>query len=352
MKGKWFNILAAALFGMVTLCSCEDGNCTTPQTEPTYDLTGFAKGADVSWVTEMENSGIKFYDASGTERECMWLMRSLGMNSIRLRVWVDPEDGWNNKQDVLVKAWRAQNLGMRLMIDFHYSDTWADPGAQIIPAAWVDYDINEMAEAVSNHTKDVLQELKDHGIDVEWVQVGNETRSGMLYMTDEDNWNNLGHYKTNDGENFTRLVNAGYDAVKSVYSDAKVIVHVDCGDNISYYTRIFGTLKANGGKYDVIGMSLYPSDDDWESLTSKCLDNITTLHETYGKEVMICEIGMSWDSEYAEQAITAVVEGCKAKDECLGVFYWEPESYGSWNSYSKGAFSEEGKPMPVLNAFK
>lgn len=344
MRRKMFNILAATLFGVMTVCACSDNDNATPQTEPTYDMTGFAKGADVSWVTEMENSGVKFYDAAGTERECMWLMRSLGMNSIRLRVWVNPEDGWCNKQDVLAKAWRAHNLGFRLMIDFHYSDTWADPGQQTIPAEWADYDLEQMKTAVSNHTKDVLQALKDKGIDVEWVQVGNETTTGMLWEVGRASSGNFG--------NFAQLVNAGYDAVKSVYSDAKVIVHLDGGDNLNKYTWMFNGLESEGAKYDIIGMSLYPEDDNYESLVSSCLSNISTLSAKYGKELMVCEVGMNRDSEYAEAAVTSLVEGCKAISSCLGVFYWEPECYNSWNSYAKGAFSDAGKPMPVLNAFK
>lgn len=98
-------------------------------------MSGFVRGADVSWLTEMESSGYKFYNAKGQEQECMSLLRDLGMNAIRLRVWVNPANptekdnvyGWCNKEDVVLKAWRAHNLGYRLMIDFHYSDAWADP---------------------------------------------------------------------------------------------------------------------------------------------------------------------------------------------------------------------------------
>ncbi len=96
----------------------------------------FAKGADISWLTQMEAEGRKFYNASGTETECMALLKSLGMNTIRLRVWVNPSPAWNNIPDVVAKAIRAKNLGLRIMIDFHYSDWWADPGKQTKPAAW------------------------------------------------------------------------------------------------------------------------------------------------------------------------------------------------------------------------
>ena len=119
-------------------------------------MSGFAKGADVSWLTEMEKDGVKFYNQNGKATECMKLLREEGTNSIRLRVWVNPEGGWCGKDDVIAKAWRAQQLGFRLMIDFHYSDTWADPGNQKVPAAWQGYTAEQMKQAVADHTKDVL----------------------------------------------------------------------------------------------------------------------------------------------------------------------------------------------------
>ena len=161
MKISFLKPILLAAFAIFSLSACsDDENNTTPQSKPTYDMTGFAKGADVSWLTEMEKAGSKFYNASGAEQDCMTLLRDLGVNSIRLRVWVDPQDGWCNKQDVLAKAWRAKNLGQRIMIDFHYSDTWADPGKQGVPAAWKNYDFSQMKQAVADHTKDVLNALK------------------------------------------------------------------------------------------------------------------------------------------------------------------------------------------------
>src|SRR5262245_28461707 len=118
------------------LLSCKKNKAAT-DTDTTKPF--FAKGADISWITQMEAAGIKFYNASGTAMDCMQLMKSLGMNSIRLRVWVNPTNGWCNNADVVAKAKRAQQLGLRLMIDFHYSDYWADPGKQNKPAAWASY---------------------------------------------------------------------------------------------------------------------------------------------------------------------------------------------------------------------
>lgn len=334
-------LLAAAC--MFAFASCSDDNATTPQKEKQYDMTGFAKGADVSWLTQMEASGYKFYNAQGSEQDCMALLRDLGMNSIRLRVWVNPSDGWCNKQDVLTKAWRAKNLGMRVMIDFHYSDSWADPSKQNTPSAWADLDLDGLKEAVANHTKEVLQLMKDNGIDVEWVQIGNETATGMLHP--------LGLVSGQNFANYIALNNAGYDAAKSVYPDAQCIIHLNNGQKLGTFTWMFNGLKAGGAKYDVIGVSFYPTDDDWQTTTDACLSNLQALATTYGKKVMVCEIGMNWESDNAEAMLRKMVNGCQAIDACLGMFYWEPECYNGWESYAMGAFDSTGKPTSALNAF-
>ena len=345
MKKSFLKPLLLAALAFVTLSSCSDDHDTIPQKEPTYDMTGFAKGADVSWLTQMQASGKKFYNSNGTEQDCMSLLRDLGVNSIRLRVWVDPADGWCNKKDLLTKAWHAKNLGERIMVDFHYSDSWADPGKQNIPAAWNDFkdDLDKMKAAVAEHTTDVLKYLKDNGIDVEWIQIGNETRTGMLWP--------LGLASDNNFSNYAALNNAGYDAAKAVYPNAQCIIHIDQGNDLGGFTWMIDGLKAAGAKWDVIGMSLYPEDNNWQELTDDCLNNISTLATRYNKKVMICEIGMPWDSENAAAMMQKMVDGCKAKTECLGIFYWEPECYGGWNDYNKGAFDSNGKPTDALNAF-
>lgn len=332
-------------------CGEDNGNDTPDEPVPEVPAepgqqptTTFAKGADVSWVTEMEANGVKFYDSNGNGKECMQLMKDLGMNSIRLRVWVNPENKWNGKQDVLDKARRASALGMRLMIDFHYSDTWADPANQTKPKAWEGHSVDQVAKDVAEHTTDVLRTLKDNGIDVEWVQVGNETSWGMLWPE--------GQINNDDFTVFTRYELAGYNAVKAVYPDAKVIVHLNNGYDLNLFTWFFDGLKAAGGKWDIIGMSLYPEEDDWQTTTDQCLSNIKTLAARYDTDVMICEIGMPWDSPNAAAATSKMVKGCQAIDRCPGIFYWEPECYGGWNGYTKGAFDSNGRPTAALDAFK
>ena len=319
--------------------------------------TGFALGADISWVTQLENENYTFSNADGETMECTALMKEIGMNAIRLRVWVDPDNGWCNAGDVLVKAARAQELGMRLMIDFHYSDTWADPGTQLIPEAWLDYTTDELAEAVAAHTTEVLTILKNNRItNVEWVQVGNEITHGMLYHTDVDENSDgttttaAGGNLTSSPANFTRFINAGYEASKAVYPDAAVIVHIDRGHDANYARTVCNSLKAHGGKYDVIGLSLYP-----ESASERiglCVSNITTLYNEFGKDVMICETGMQYDDpDTAYGQLCELLEGAEKSGHCLGVFYWEPECPPGYNGYYKGAFDENGRPTRALDAF-
>lgn len=346
---KMMNIMTLVA-GVLALCGCGDdtfeGSYVKPET-PAIDKTAFVKGADVSWLTQMEKEGYTFKNTDGIEQECMSLLQDLGMNAIRLRVWVNPAEGWNSREDVLVKALRAKELGMRLMIDFHYSDTWADPGSQTIPAAWSSYDIEAMKQAVADHTVDVLSLLKEFDIEPEWVQVGNETTDGMLWE--------LGRASRHP-ENYAALTTAGYDAVKSVFPEAQVIVHLDGGDRLGRYTNIFNILKDNSGKFDMIGMSLYPSTTDWRSVTDNCISNIKTLYDTYGKKLMICETGLEWNEEdTAYEFLSYLLSQTRENTggACLGVFYWEPQAAPGYNGgYNKGAFDENGTPTKALDAFK
>ena len=253
MKLKELLLAGLLLLGAVA-CNDEDETPVFPEA-PVYDMSGFAKGADVSWLTQMEAAGIRFYTADGRDTECMTLLRDLGFNAIRLRVWVNPEDGWCNRDDVLAKAWRAHQLGYRLLIDFHYSDTWADPSAQFKPAAWQGLTLDELHEAITAHTQDVLNALTAQGIEPEWVQVGNETGPGMLWDTDPalsgasyDVQSNGVTYPANPA-NFAAFITTGCRAVKQVCPNAKVVVHIQSGnDNALFPSACRSILRATTGK--------------------------------------------------------------------------------------------------------
>ena len=342
------NKILAALLGVGTvLLGCGSKNSSDPK-NPTESF--FAKGADVGWVTEMEASNIKFYNSAGEEKECMQILKDLGMNSIRLRAWVNPTNGWNNTKDVVVKAKRAQNLGMKLMIDFHYADSWADPGKQPKPAAWASLSFADLKTALYNYTKGVMDTLKMNDITPDWVQVGNETNDGMLW---EDG------RASKSMSNFAQLIKSGYDAVKAVSDTTLVIVHLSNGYDNSLFRWMFDGLKQNGATWDIIGMSLYPSYapegvNGWDTVNAHCLVNMTDMIARYNTPVMIVEVGMPYNQpDIAKSFLADIIAKTKniPNNKGLGVFYWEPECYNNWNGYTLGAFDNSGKPTSALDAF-
>ncbi|MDB5235981.1 MAG: type sorting protein [Hymenobacter sp.] len=328
---------------LLLLATCWLVVCANPAAAQTP--APFAKGADVSWVTQMEQANYLFYNDAGVQQDLFQLLRAKDMNAIRLRVWVNPAGGWNGKNDVIAKAIRARNAGFRLMIDFHYSDEFADPGRQNKPVAWQGYTFPQLLNAVYAHTYDVLDSLKDNNIVPEWVQVGNETNDGMLWPD--------GRRSTNP-QNFAQIIDRGYAAVKAVNPTSKVIVHISNGFNNGYFRTVFDGLTANGARYDVIGMSLYPTAANWPTLTAQCQANMNDMVARYpGKEVMVVETGMPANVPVPTQqmlldlmAKTRAVPGGKG----LGVLYWEPQAY-NWMGYGLGMWSGNGQPTVAINAF-
>lgn len=342
-------IKTLCVLAVMTLSSCGQNESNSDGGQTTKPA--FAKGADIGWYTEMEKKGYKFYTASGTEMDCPALMKSLGFNSLRFRVWVNPEDVWNSKEDVLKKCLRAKELGMKIMIDFHYSDTWADPGKQIVPAAWMSYNLDAMAKAVADHTSDVLNTLKDNGVDVAWVQVGNEVTNGMLWEK--------GRVKDDNASGFAKLFKAGADKVKSIYPKASVILHIDNAWNMDTLQWFYSLMANTGVKYDMIGLSLYPSywNDEtnafepWEEKVNQAIANIPQLIKTYNRDVMLVEFGMpEAEPQKGKEALETLWNGLKDVKRFKGIFYWEPESEPARNGYALGAFND-GKPTIALSPF-
>lgn len=344
MKNNIFGIFVA---GATLLLSSNSVAQTQSATSSKPDK-GFARGADVSWITQMESEGRKFYTnkPERKEMECMQLLRDYcGVNSIRLRVWVNPADHWNSIDDVVKKAIRADSLGLRLMVDFHFSDTWADPGHQKMPKAWETLDSIGLNKAVSDHVIQTLTRLKNAGVSPEWVQIGNETTPGMMLPA--------GSLYENPSR-LAALNNAGYDAVKSVFPNATAIIHLDNGNKQEQYDLMFDALARYEGKYDMIGMSLYPywaeqagETGGWEKVASDCEANIRHLRAKYGVPIMICEIGMPYtQAETCRQLISRIM-----KADVEGIFYWEPQAPGGYNGgYDMGCF-ENDSPTVALDAF-
>jgi len=312
-------------------------------------MAAVVKGADVSWTSEIEANGYKYYNRSGVQKDIFAIMKEQGMTAARLRVWVNPAQGWyNSSQDVVAKAKRAKAAGLSVMIDFHYSDSWADPGQQTKPAAWSGYTFTQLMDAVYNHTTAVLQAVKDAGVTPLWVQVGNETSNGML-------WND-GKASTNM-KNYAWLTNTGYNATKSIFPSAKVVVHLaNCFKNADN-RWLFDGLVANGASFDVLGFSDYPtnvSGSTWQTINSSCLTNLNDMVSRYGKEVMISEIGVPWDNASAQTIVKDMVTkvGQVTGGKGIGIFYWEPEARPGWSGYTMGAMDANGKATAAWDAFK
>ena len=324
---------------------------TAGQTKKRTKADSFSKGADVGWLPQMEATGYQFYDTDGSKKDCLQLLKDRGINTIRLRVWVNPSDdkasGHCSKEETVAMAVRAQKLGMRIMIDFHYSDSWADPGKQNKPLAWKNHTFPELLNDVYFHTEDVLKALKKEGITPEWVQVGNEIPGGMLWPDGS----------TDNFKQLAQLLNKGYDATKAVNKKIKVIVHLDEGNKSEKFRWFFDNAKANNVKYDVIGMSYYPFwiKSDYKENIADLANNLKDMATRYDKEVMVVEVGgVDTQEQNTHDMLVAVIKAVKEvpNNNGLGVIYWEPEGAKSWSHYELSAWREDGKPSMALDAFK
>jgi len=313
----------------------------------------FAKGADISWLPQMEASGYTFYNNNGEAEDCFRILRDHGINSIRLRTWVNPSDdaasGHCSKEETVAMAVRAKKWGMRVMIDFHYSDSWADPSKQVKPRAWEGLNFEELQQALYDYTFEVMLALKKAGVTPEWVQVGNETSSGMIYPEGStDNWPLL-----------VKLINKGYDAVKALNPNTKVILHVDQGNNNERFRWWFDNAQANGARYDIIGMSYYPywleGHPDYTLSIGNLEKNLNDMVARYGKEVMVVEVGgEDTQVQNTYDMLSSVLKRVTdiPDNKGLGVFYWEPEGARSWSHYGLSCWGENGQPTKALDAFK
>lgn len=320
------------------------GTIEGPSPTPAHAASALVKGADIGWLSQLENKGVAWQDTNGTQKDALQILKDNGVTAVRLRVFVNPPSdflyeggmlGYGDKKGVIWMSQRAKNLGLDVMINFHYSDHWADPGKQHKPSAWEGHSFNQLKTDVYDHTRDIMQGLADEGIYPKWVQIGNEIRNGMLWP--EGRTPNYG--------NIAQLINQGYSAVKAVSPSSKVIVHIDKGTDNALYRNFFDNLKSNGTNFDVIGLSYYPYWDhvDYTENIDALGYNLNDMASRYGKEVMITEVGGE-ESKPANtyNMLVAVQNKLQAvpNGRGLGLFYWEPESSRSVTGYNLGAASQ------------
>lgn len=302
----------------------------------------FANGADIGWLSEMEDRGYIFKNNSGVIKNCLEILKEKGINSLRFRVWVNPRNKYCSKQDVAYMTQRADSMDFDIMINFHLSDWWADPGKQNKPAAWENHTVEELKMDIYNHVYDVLGTLKSLDVTPKWVQIGNEVGNGILWP--EGSSNNM--------SNFAGFIQSGYNAVKDIDSSIQVIVQLENGHKTNRFREIFDGLKNNGTNWDIIGMSVYPywANLPWQEDNRLSLETMKDMIARYDTKVMVCEAGyLYYKPVEANHYLVDLIEKTKSLDG-LGVFYWEPQSY-NWG-YQLGAWDPVTKaPTVAMDAF-
>lgn len=293
-------------------------------------------GVDLGWASQLESQGVRWVDDKGEAIDPVIAAREMGADAVRLRVFVNPpkEAFWQKREgetcmlgfadvkNVLSMSRRVKAAGMKLMIDFHYSDHFADPQLQDIPEEWKGEDVDGLCERVAQHTRQMLTLLTDNEIYPDWVQVGNEINPGILLP--------IGSVKDSP-KDLVKLLNTGYDTVKACCPDTQVITHVACVHSKQMCDSFFTIFFENGGKTDIMGFSYYPY---WYRMFENKVscdifyNPLIYYSEKYGKPVMVCEVG---GPEYEEQKtyelLFNTIEALRQvpNEQGLGLFYWEPE---------------------------
>jgi arabinogalactan endo-1,4-beta-galactosidase len=293
----------------------------------------FFIGADITWVQADEARGATYSD--GTRKEILQLLKDHGFNYIRLRTFVDPKaadgydktNGFGDLAHTIAFGKRIKAAGMGLLVDFHYSDNWADPGKQCVPIAWQNLTISALATAVHDYTKDAITQLIAGGARPDMVQVGNEITPGMLIHRCDSggqptgnnpvtgaisNWTNLG-----------MLLKAGSNGVKEVDASIPVMLHIDRGGTFNVSRDFITNAKNQGVVFEVFGESCYTAYQGQPSAWQSTFSQLATAFPTL--KFVIAEYG-------PEQRAANDVMFNMANQQGLGTFNWEPTHSGAWNT--------------------
>jgi arabinogalactan endo-1,4-beta-galactosidase len=331
-----------------TLSACKEKPKPKPPVTP--PPTSFFRGADVSWLAQMEATGYVFYDENGNAADCLDLLMARGINSIRLRVFVHPSsdktNGHCSPEETAVMAARAKAKGLEVMLDFHYSDTWADPAHQTKPATWASVSFAALKDSVYAHTYYTLNLLKQAGVTPKWVQIGNEIPSGMLWPS--------GYI--NNPQQLAELINSGNQAVKDIDNKIQTIVHIDQGNDNARFRWFYDLMQQNGAQFDIIGASYYPYwlGSDYTATIADLGNNLKDMVSRYNKPVMVVEVGGDyWEVANSKDLLIATIGAVKdvPSQMGLGVFYWEPQGAKPWSGYQLNCWQDNGRPSPALDAF-
>lgn len=386
-KNRLSAFIAAALLAGSAACFMPSAEAAV-QVNPIPNLRqDFMKGADVSMLPEMEKLGAKFYDVDGREMDCLQILKNHGVNWIRVRIWNDPKagpggGGNTDEARAIQLSERAKALGMKVLVDFHYSDWWADPGKQNTPAAWKKDNADQLAKDVYRYTAKVVKDFQAKGVTPDMIQIGNEVKSGMLWP--------LGKLPSSDGDKvFSNLMREGLKAVRDndPQHAIKLMVHLPDGGDNAFYQSFFNSLIVNKkvNDFDVIGLSYYPF---WHGTLDMLQNNIDDISKRYNKDVVVVETAFGYTNENFDSqkncyganeeriggfrsTVQGQASGLRAVMERLanvpngrgtGMFYWEPDWYpvagagwktGEGNEWDNLAmFDKNGKALDSLDVFK
>lgn len=312
-------------------------------------------GGDISMLTKYEEKGAKYYDINGNSIQPLSFFKQEGMNAMRVRLFVDPTSSANTDTkgacqdlDYVIKLGkRIQEAGYKLVLDFHYSDTWADPGKQTLPKAWEGLTTSELTTKVYDYTTDCLKKMKAAGVTPDLIQTGNEITYGMLWPTGQVY--PAGGNATGTMANFTSYLNNAIKACREQCPNAYIILHTELGNSHNSTVVFFKKMKEHNIDFDVIGLSYYP---DYHGKMATFNSTLTTLETNNpAKPIMIMETGYGYEyalpganTSYKEFAITqdgqaefakTLISTLKQHSNVMGLFWWWPEAneYGiNWQN--------------------
>lgn len=254
-------------------------------------MSKFIKGMDLSTLAELEKCGAKYF-VDGKEMDILDVMKMNEIDTIRLRLWNDPKSetgelygaGSNDLDTTIYIGKKVTDAGMGVLLNYHYSDFWADPGKQFKPKAWANYGVEELEQAIYDFTKDTLQQILDAGVNVTLIQVGNELSNGLLWPEG----------KVPEYDNIARFVSAGIRACREVRHEIPIMIHLDNGGNNELYRRWFDNYIPRGEDFDYIGLSYYPF---WHGRLQQLEDNMNDIAKRFGKELIVAEVSMGHTME-------------------------------------------------------
>ena len=308
---------------------------------PVHAASVFYKGADVSWVPQMEAHGYYWRNASGVRQDIFTILKGYGLSAIRCRTFVnpssDPANGHCGINETAALARRVQDAGMAVNIDYHFSDTWADEGHQQPPAAWANMSYTQMRSALSSYVDRSMNVVKAAGVTPTWVQIGNEINSGICHPVGS----------VSNPAQMTGLLNAAHDAVKQVFPGAIVMIHLASPQHSSV-AAFFKAYSGHGGKWDMNGFSSYGS----ASAAAGLVTDMKSVSAAYGKPYMQVEFGGPVSNPSGTGAALKAYLTALKNNGGQGLLYWEPEGYSPFTSYPYGAWnSSTREPTAAMNGF-